>query len=151
MEYMKNIDTGRVFPSTPILKAEAARYGRLVPCDENGISAPVDPGNDLEKENARLKKRIIELEAELARYQTPDKVEVPEEVKLAPEDVKPEEPNKMQAMVDAIGQLEEGNPDHWVKSGARAGKPRVEALEAFAQIPEISAEEADEAWKRYQG
>ena len=52
------------------------------------------------------------------------------------------EPSREAALLAAIAGLEEGNSDHWTKSG----KPEVRALEAAAGFKDISAAERDAAW-----
>ncbi len=50
------------------------------------------------------------------------------------------------ALAAAIAGLEEGNPDHWTKSG----KPEVRALEAATGVGDISAAERDAVWTDHQ-
>lgn len=56
-----------------------------------------------------------------------------------------EEPLTVEHIVDAIGQLEPGNEDHWTKGN----KPDAKVLGAILKH-DVSAAERDEAWKLFQ-
>lgn len=146
IKFVKNLETDIVYPATKILLKEAERPGSvLAPCDEQGNKiggrdSETGQANDLAAELERLKARYGELEAELEMYKreaSPPEDPTPTSITLAP--------NRMDELVRAIGELERDNPDHFTRQGV----PRVEVLEAFAQIPEISASERDEAWDRF--
>ena len=64
----------------------------------------------------------------------------------APADVPDETPVDRHAVIaEATAGLEEGNPDHWTKSG----KPEIRALEVVTDFNDISAAERDVAWAEY--
>jgi len=53
--------------------------------------------------------------------------------------------DRQAALAAAIAGLENGNPDHWTKSG----RPEVRALEAATGLTDISAAERDAAWAEH--
>jgi len=56
-----------------------------------------------------------------------------------------EDPDRLARIVAAIGELEEGNPDHWTNSG----KPECRALEAATGLDRVSAAERNAAWQEH--
>lgn len=151
MEYLKNTNTGRVFEANEHMKDYARNQGHLVPCDEKGNKLMDDsvPDETLKAEIEQLKQENYDLKTELALYRQRDNQEA-KESEPAAQGV-PNEPNRMEVIVNAVGSLEQDNPDHFVPTGKRAGKPRVETLKAFSGLDDVSADEADAAWERFQG
>ena len=138
--FVKNINTGLIFPAHPNLLKYAAEQQYLVVCDENGNKIHEEEVDPLEHENEALKAELAALKAEKQKNEV-------EEVTTEPKE--PMDANKMEVLVTAIGSLDKDNPDHWVHSGPRAGKPRCEALEVMAGVEAVTAAEADEAWSRF--
>ena len=59
---------------------------------------------------------------------------------------KPAQDDRRAQLLAAIAGLEEGNPDHWTRSG----KPEVRALEGATGLKNLSAAERDTVWAAYQ-
>lgn len=153
MDYFKNTKTGRVFPANEHLSDYAQTQGHLVPCDADGNRLNDDSPQDDQLE--RLRQENYDLKTELALYrQRENEPDVPPqgpEADTEPDQGDPVEANRMDSLVTTIGGLEKDNPDHFVPTGKRAGKPRVETLRALSGLDDISADEADAAWERFRG
>ena len=59
---------------------------------------------------------------------------------------RPARDDRQAQLLAAITGLEEGNPDHWTKSG----KPEVRTLETATGLKDLTATERDTVWAAYQ-
>ena len=59
---------------------------------------------------------------------------------------RPAQDDRRARLLAAIAGFEEGNPDHWTRSG----KPEVRALEAATGLKNLTAAERDAVWVAYQ-
>lgn len=158
--YLLNTETGRVFNANEALRKYARDAKHIVPCDEHGNRTGTADGAGQE---AELQARVDQLERENKDLHTENellKAEIGNRPKAHPDSVKlesgeeAEEPdqggtdiNRMDLIVQAIGELEQGNPDHFTKTD---NVPRVDYLRTQCVLdPQIKLEERDEAWRRY--
>lgn len=147
VEYFFNTNTHRVVSANPSLRDYAKTKAHLVPCDAEGRMLKVDGDNEETDLQALLLERETEIEilkAELRELKGETPVETqPDAPKEEPKDG--DGPTKIDLLVGAISELEDGNPSHFTE----AGVPRVEILEVLSGFDEVSAAERDEAWSRY--
>lgn len=148
VEYFFNSKTGRVVPANPALRDYAATKNHLKPCDADGNllrddGAASDEVTKLREELTNTQTELEILKAELREARGETETETPDNPEPEPQDG--DGPTKIDLLVQAIGELEDGNPDHFTTTG----EPRVEVLEAFSGFDEVSSKERDEAWDRY--
>lgn len=149
VEYFFNKKTGRVVGANAALRDYALSKPHLVPCEADGTPLRVDTPEESSEEVERLKQQLtdaqteIEILKEQIRSMESDDTEQSPETPEEPQDG--DGPTRMDLLVDAIGQMEDGNPDHFRKDG----KPYVEMLRTFSGVEDATAEEASAAFDRY--
>lgn len=143
--FWKNTNNGAVLESSTSLDKYARRQKHMVPCDDKGNpTGGIDESSGevaiLQDRIQELEQQIVEMETELTLYRNTE-VEVPIDETVKLEDV---EPNKMELLLEAISELEAGNPDHFRTDGM----PRVKYVEDVKGI-DTTTDEVAAAWKQF--
>lgn len=141
VEYFFNNKTGRVLEANAHMRDYAQGKHHLIPCDEKGRALKVDdPSAD---GNDALQKQLLDKETEIEVL----KAEIRALKGEAEPEKEPEDGDPMTVidhLVNAIGELEDGNPDHFRTDGM----PRVQILKAKTGL-EFNEKQVEEAWKAY--
>lgn len=146
VEYFFNTHSRRVVEANPALRDYAQDKGHLIPCDADGRTLKVDNQEDSGMD--ALQKQLLDKDTEIELLKEQIRLLEGGEPEKEPEPEVPQDGDPMTThdhLVNAIGDLEDGNPDQFRSDGM----PRVRFLEARTGL-DVTEKQVEAAWQAYQ-